>query len=144
MSSTRRRSARPDPARRRLRSNLETLESRQLLAQSPYLPIGNYSLQDFPTDKPPWPTPDVSITKPGSATLSTNEVALTQTTGVVIHGSIGTLEFGGIDGRFPKSFNPLPITIAIGDPTTPTTGPSTIRIDHIYNTSYDDTAFAAG
>src|SRR5438270_6085394 len=64
MSSTRRRSARPDPARRRLRSNLETLESRQLLAQSPYLAMNNYPIQNFPTEKPPGSTPAITIPKP--------------------------------------------------------------------------------
>ena len=48
MSSKRRRSARPDPARRRLGSNLEVLESRQLLAQSPYLPDQFYPLTRLP------------------------------------------------------------------------------------------------
>jgi hypothetical protein len=264
MSSTRRRSARPDPARRRLRSNLETLESRQLLSGSPYLPIGDYATQDFKTEQPPGATPAVTIPKPigtspaalatfqnegktlsgedrqgnrwqlkltgpgeiivtdttptdgvldddintitlvgtdpklsslhgevaqsaraptdftqlptrgtvlfnrlysengvkaivlngfeltdtitppGSSTLSASETGLNQTTGIVINGSIGTLEFGGIDARFPSSFNPQPITISIGAPTTPVNVAANIRIDHIYNTSFDNTAFATG
>ncbi len=47
MSSKRRRSARPDPARFRLRSNLEALESRQLLTQSPYLAVNDLSAHRY-------------------------------------------------------------------------------------------------
>ena len=48
MSSKRRRSSRPDPARYRLGSNLEALESRQLLTQSPYLGVNDYPLTAYP------------------------------------------------------------------------------------------------
>lgn len=262
MKSTRRRSSRTDPARRRLGSHLEALESRQLLAQSPYLAIGDYATQQFLTERPPGPTPPVTIahpigsdprllnslqnegkyltgqdrqgnrwqlkltgpgeiivtdttpndgvldddlntirligtdpnlsslhgeveqsartptdfsqlptlgtlrfnrlvadqgvkaivlngfiltdtiTPPGSASLSPAEIALNQTTGIVLHGGVGTLEFEGIDARFPAAFNPLPITIQIGNPTTPLKVAPFIRIDHIYNTSFNDTIFA--
>ncbi|WP_435010622.1 hypothetical protein P12x_001901 [Tundrisphaera lichenicola] len=264
MKSTSRRSARPDPARRRLRSNLETLESRQLLSGTPYLASGNYPLSDFPVEQPPGPTPDISIPKPigsdpkvlatysnsgkvitgqdrqgnsykltltgpgkiivtdttpndgvldddidtirvvgtdpkksslhgqvsqstrvpsdytllptlgtvrfnqlvaqrslkaivlngfiltdtitppGSTSLSPAETSLNQTTGIQIKGTVGTLEFGGIDARFPASFNPVPITISIGEATTPNNVQPNIRIDRIYNTVYDDTAFSSG
>ncbi len=264
MSSTRRRSARPDPARNRLVSNLELLECRQLLSGSPYLPINDYptttvarifhpgqvpigsvptislptaaeltgtsnqgkivSGQDrqgnrwqlqligpgniivtdtapndgvladnintitlvgtsptksslvgsvqqpynLPNDASLLPTLGTTyfnsltaqsgvksiilngfiltdtITPPGSAALSPAETQLNQTTGIFLHGGVGTLDFGGIDARFPQSFNPVPITINIGNPTTPLTVKPNIRIDHIYNTVYDNTAFSTG
>jgi hypothetical protein len=46
MSSKRRRSARLDPARYRLRSNMEALESRQLLTASPWLNVNSYPLSN--------------------------------------------------------------------------------------------------
>jgi hypothetical protein len=263
MSSKRRRSARPDPARFRLVSNLEMLESRQLLAASPYLPVNAYPtvanaisvkspgsvpigtvaaatisstanptgftnegkvitgedrqgnryelkltgpgeiivtdtspndgvLDDdintitlvgtsatqsvlvgtvqqpyaLPNDATLLPTLGVTyfnsltaqqgvksiilngfiltdtITPPGSTSLSPAETELNQTTGINLHGGVGTLDFEGIDGRFPLSFNPVPINVIIGNPSTPLTIKPSIRIDHIYNTSFDDTAFA--
>ena len=262
MSSKRRRSARPDPARRRFGSNLEVLESRQLLAQSPYFPINSYPLSDNLPAKNPGTVPaaqiahpigtnpailatfqnegtnlsgqdrqgnrwnltltgpgqiivtdtspndgvlddDINtitlvgtsatksvltgtveqsartmtaasllptlgqmyfnslqaqqgvksitlngfvltdtITPPGSATLSAGESFLNQSTGINLHGGVGLLSIEGIDARFPASMNPLPINIVIGNPTTPLTIKPNIRIDHIYNTVYDDTAFA--
>jgi hypothetical protein len=263
MSSKRRRSARPDPARFRLVSNLEILESRQLLSASPYLPIDAYPttantvtvksagsvpigtqvtssisptanpagytnegkvitgedrqgnryelkltgpgeiivtdtspndgvLDDdinaitlvgtsltksvltgtvqqpyaLPNDASLLPTLGVTyfnsltdlngvksvilngfiltdtITPPGSTALSPAETELNQTTGINLHGGVGTLQFEGIDGRFPASFNPVPINVIIGNPATPLTVKPSIRIDHIYNTSFDDTAFA--
>ena len=275
MSSTRRRSARPDPARYRLGSNLEALESRQLLTQSPYLPINAYPLSDFLPARNPGTVPPAqihhpigtdpavlatyqnegkvlsgrdrqgnrwqltltgpgqiivtdatpndgvldddlntitlvgtnatrsvlvgtveqsalqpssstvlstlgqvyfnslqalqgvksitlngfvltdTITPPGSALVSPAESALNQTTGISLLGGVGKLEFEGIDGRFPTP-NPLntttvnlpttmssvPIKITIGSPTTPLSIKPSIRIDHIYNTSYDNTAFS--
>jgi hypothetical protein len=262
MSSTRRRSARPDPARFRLGSNLEFLESRQLLTQTPYLPLSAYPttivqkttdpgsvpigtvvhpigssaatlatysnegkfitgedrqgnrwqltltgpgeiivtdttpndgvLDDdinsitlvgtsltksvltgsveqpyaLPNDASLLPTlgttyfnslTDLSgvksvilngfiltdtITPPGSAALSPAETSLNQTTGINLQGGVSTLDFEGIDGRFPTgAFNPLPITINIGNATTPLTVKPSIRIDNIENTYYDETAF---
>ncbi len=262
MNSKRRRSARPDPARRRFGSNLEVLESRQLLAQSPYIPIGSYPLTNNPTPMNPgsvpaaqishpigtnpavlgafqnqgknltgqdrqgntWnlrltgpgeiivtdtspndgvlddnintitlvgtsPTQSVltgtvqqstrtmteysqlptlgqvyfnslqaqqgvksitlngfvltdTITPPGSVALSPGESFLNQTTGINLHGGVGTLQFEGIDARFPASMDPQPISVIIGNPSTPLTIKPNIRIDHIYNTVFDDTAFA--
>ena len=53
MSSKRRRSARLDPARFRLGSKVEALESRQLLTQSPYLSANSYPLSDnLPVENP--------------------------------------------------------------------------------------------
>ena len=261
MSSKRRRSSRPDPARRRLGSNLEVLESRQLLAQSPYIPINSYPLTNFPPATNPGSVPSAqiyhpigtnpailatyqnegkvlsgedrqgnrwqltltgpgqiivtdtspndgvlddnlntirlvgtsltqsvlvgtveqsarnqtatillptlglinfnslqaqsgvksitlngfiltdTITPPGSATLSPAETSLNQTTGISLQGGVGSLSFEGIDGRFPASMNPQPITVSIGNSTTPLSVHPSIRIDHIYNTSFDDTAF---
>ncbi len=263
MSSKRRRSARPDPARFRLGSNLESLEQRQLLAQSPYLPLTAYPTTDVQTFRHPgqvpigsvatqtipsaaslvgysnegklvtgqdrqgnrWqlqltgpgeiivtdttpndgvladnintitlvgtsPTKSVltgtvqqpyalpndasllptlgttyfnslqalqgvktiilngfiltdTITPPGSQALSPAETSLNQSTGINLHGGVGKLDFQGIDGRFPASFNPVPINVVIGNPTTPLTVKPSIRIDRIYNTSYDDTAFTS-
>jgi hypothetical protein len=262
MSSKRRRSARPDPARFRLVSNLEMLESRQLLAASPFLPINAYPTGPSPAAKNPGSVPigsvatatisstanptgftnegkditgqdrqgnryelkltgpgeiivtdtspndgvlddDINtitlvgtsptqsvltgtvqqpyalpndgnllptlgvtyfnsltaqqgvksiilngfiltdtITPPGSSVLSPAETELNQTTGINLHGGVGTLDFEGIDGRFPITFNPVPINVIIGNPSTPLTVKPSIRIDHIYNTSFDDTAFA--
>ena len=275
MSSKRRRSSRPDPARFRLGSNLEALESRQLLTQSPYLSINNYPLTNFPTAKDPGRVPAAQIshpigtdpailatyqnegkdltgedrqgnrwhltltgpgqiivtdatpndgvldddlntitlvgtsatksvltgtvsvsfrnpttnsqvtnlgqvyfnslkalqgvksitlngfvltdtvTPPGSAVTSPAETAINQTTGIQLLGGVGFLEFEGIDGRFPTP-NPAntttvtlpttmtsdPISIVIGNPTTPLSIHPNIRIDHIYNTVYDNTAFS--
>lgn len=263
MSSSRRRSARPDPARRRTESNLEALESRQLLTQSSYFPINSYPLSDTLPFKHPGMLPAVqishpigtnpailagyqnegrnlsgqdrqgnrwnlvltgpgaiivtdtspndgvlddnlntirlvgtnpktsvltgtveqsarvmtdtsllptlgtlyfnslqaqqgvrsiilngfiltdTITPPGSAALSDAEISLNQTTGINLHGGVSTLSFEGIDARFPTgTFNPVPINVLIGNPTTPLTVHPNIRIDHIYNTMYDNTAFA--
>jgi hypothetical protein len=275
MSSKRRRSARLDPARYRLWSNLEALETRQLLTQSPYLATNNYPLSDntptyspgsVPVTGPSHPigtdpavlatyqnegkditgedrqgnryhlvlkgpgeiivtdtspndgalddnidtitlvgtsltksvltgtveqsfhqpsttellatlgqvyfnalvadsgvkTVDLNgfvltdtITPLGSATTSPLESALNQTTGINLEGGVGLLEFEGIDGRFPtpnplntatESLNPSmtsdPIDISIGTPTTPLTVQPNIRIDHIYNTVYDSSAFS--
>jgi hypothetical protein len=262
MSSMRRRSARPDPARRRIGTNLEVLESRQLLTQTPYIPINSYPLTDFPPFKHPGSVPSAqiahpigtdpailatyqnegkfltgqdregnrweltltgpgqiivtdatpndgvldddlntirlvgtdpkrsiltgtvqqsartatdssqlpsfgllrfnslqaqqgvktiilngfiltdTITPPGSIALSPAESFLNQTTGINLHGGVGRLDFEGIDARFPASENPLPINIVIGSPTTPLKVRPSIRIDHIYNTSFDDTAFS--
>lgn len=261
MNHMRRRSARPDPARRRLGSNLEVLESRQLLAQSPYFPINSYPLTDTPSAKNPGSVPSAQIahpigtnpatlatyqnegkdltgedrqgnrweikltgpgeiivtdtspndgvlddnintitlvgtsltktvvtgtveqsarqptdytqlatlgqvyfnslqaqqgvksiilngfvltdtlTPPGSTTLSAAETELNQTTGINLHGGVGTLDISGIDARFPASFSPVPISVIIGNSTTPLTVKPDIRIDRIVNTSYDDTAF---
>jgi hypothetical protein len=58
MSSKRRRSARLDPARYRLWSKLEALETRQLLTQSPYLPVNDYNL-----------TNTLPVVNPGSVPL---------------------------------------------------------------------------
>jgi hypothetical protein len=274
MSSTRRRSARLDPARFRLGSNLEALESRQLLTQSPWLSVNDYPLTNtLPVQNPgSVPLPDINhpigtnpailsgysnegkvisgedrqgnrytlkltgpgeiivtdtspndgalddnintitlvgtsptqsvltgtveasfnqpttpellsslgqvyfnalvdnqgiktiilngfvltdtITPAGSATLSPLESALNQTTGINLAGGVGLLEFEGIDGRFPNPtadsptdvLNPPltsdPIDITIGNSTTPLTVKPNIRIDHIYNTAYDSSAFA--
>ena len=74
MSSSRRRSSRPDSARRRPTRALETLETRQLLAQSPYLPINDYPVGDFTTTTDPGRVPAAQISHPiGSnpATLAT-------------------------------------------------------------------------
>ncbi len=264
MSSSRRRSARLDPARRRIGSNLEVLESRQLLTQSPYLAIQNYPSTEFPVVHSPGQVPgayiahpigssqatlnsfsnqgkvlsgqdrqgnrwQITVTGPGYAIVTdttpadgvldddlntitlvgtdpnktvvtgqveqsfrtvsnyqqinslgtvrfnrldanngvksiilngflltdtitpvgetiaaTGEPGLNATTGISLHGGVGFLSFEGIDARFPLSENPQPIVVSIGDPTTPLTVHPNIRIDHIYNTSYDDTAFAAG
>ncbi len=264
MSFKRRRSARLDPARLRVGSNLETLESRQLLTQSPYLPVNDYPLSEFPAATSPGRVPgayiahpigssqatlnslgnsgkyltgedrqgnrwEITVTGPGYAvvndttpadgildddlntitlvgtdpnktvvtgqveqstrtvsnyqqlnTLGTvqfnrleanhgvksivlngflltdtidpvgdtlaqsGETALNATTGIFLHGGVGLLAFEGIDARFPLSDNPQPIVVAIGDPTTPLKVHPNIRIDHIYNTSYDDTAFLTG
>ena len=275
MSSTRRRSARPDPSRYRPASSLEALESRQLLTQSPYLAINAYPLTDYlPATNPgSVPLADVqhpigsnpavlatyqnqgkiltgqdrqgnrwqltlkgpgqiivtdttpndgvldddintitlvgtsltrstlvgtveqsarqpttqellttlgqvyfnrleatqgvksivlngfvltdTITPPGSQTLSPLESALNQTTGINLQGGVGLLEFGGIDGFFPTP-NPLniattalpttmssdPIRVVIGSPTSPLKVHPNVRIDHIYNTVYDNTAFS--
>ena len=275
MSSRRRRSARLSPARYRLGSNVEALESRQLLTQSPYLPLKDYPLYNNPpalnpgtvpigpvnhpigtnpailatyqnegreitgedrqgnrydlrltgpgeiivTDtspndgvlddnintitlvgtsltksvltgtveqsfhQPSSPTSLASlgqvyfnslvadqgvksvvlngfvltdtITPPGSATTSPLESALNQTTGINLLGGVGYLAFEGIDGRFPTpntansgltTLNPSmtsdPIEINIGTPTSPLTVQPNIRIDHIYNTSYDSTGYS--
>ena len=64
MSSSRRRSARPDPARFRVGSSLESLESRQLMTQSPYLAIGNYPLADFAPARDPGTVPNAQIAHP--------------------------------------------------------------------------------
>ncbi len=264
MSSSRRRSARLDPARRRFGSNLEALEGRQLLAQSPYLAIQNYPLSEVPAPLNPGRVPgayiahpigsslatlnsyqnqgkyltgqdrqgnrwEIRVTGPGYAIVTdttpadgvldddlntitlvgtdpnttvvtgqveqsyrtisnyqqittlgtvrfnrleaingvksitlngflltdtltpvgesittTGEPGLNATTGVFLHGGVGFLSFEGIDARFPLSQNPQPIVVAIGDPTTPLTVHPNVRIDHIYNTSYDDLAFAPG
>jgi hypothetical protein len=261
MSSSRRRSARPDPARRRQWSNLEVLESRQLLTQTPYLPLSGYPTGDTLPFKHPGQVPAAQIahpigtnpavlatyqnegknltgedrqgntwnlvltgpgeiivtdtspndgvldddintitlvgtnpktsvltgtveestrvmtdysllptlgtvyfnrlqavqgvkqivlngfiltdtlTPPGSKVLSSAESNLNQTTGIYLPGGVGTLSFEGIDARFPASFNPLPITISIGNSTTPLKVHPNIRIDSIVNTVYDDTAF---
>ena len=275
MSSKRRRSARLDPARFRLGSYVEALESRQLLTQSPYLNVNSYPVAEFPAALNPGSVPlpqvnhpigtdpavlatyqnegrDISgqdrqgnryhlhlsgpgeiivtdvtpndgvlhdnintitligtnstqsvltgtveqsfnqpsspallstlgqvyfnalvvdqgvksiilngfvltdtITPPGSATTSPLESALNQTTGINLLGGVGLLEFEGIDGRFPTpnpansafvTLNPSmtsdPIDINIGNATTPLTVQPDIRIDHIYNTSYDSNAFS--
>jgi len=257
-----RRSVRPDPARRRLRSSLEALESRQLLAQTPYLPISGYTIAEHLPALDRGPVPPAIITHPiGSdpnllatyqnagkhlsgqdrqgnrwnidvsgpgyaivtdttpndgvldddlATISLVGTSLTQTvvtgqvsqsyrtpssytqlptlgqvrfnrleaqdgvksiilngfeltdtitqtvasqilspaepnynaiTGVQLHGGVQLLEFEGINGVFPTSLNPSPIVVAIGNATTPIKVHPTIRIDHIYNTAFDDTAF---
>ena len=96
-----------------------------------------------------------TITPPGSATTSPLEAALNQTAGVDLNGGVGYLAFEGIDGRFPTpnpanttvvSGNPSmtsdPIDIVIGNPTTPQKVQPNIRIDHIYNTVYDSSAFS--
>jgi len=96
-----------------------------------------------------------TITPPGSPTLSPLESALNQTTGIDLQGGVGLLEFEGIDGRFPTpnaansgivSLNPSissdPIDIKIGNSTTPLTVQPNIRIDHIYNTVFDSSAFS--
>ena len=274
MSTKRRRSSRPDPARFRLGSNLEALESRQLLTQSPYLNVNSYPLTNFPAATNPGPVPPAqishpigtdpavlatyqnegkvltgedrqgnrwqltltgpgqiivtdttpndgsldddintitlvgtsptksvltgtvqqsfrnaattieltnlgqvyfnslvdlqgvksivlngfvltdTITPPGSATLSPAESALNQTTGIELLGGVSNLSFEGINGRFPTP-NPAntttvglpttmssdPIEIVIGNSTTPLTIHPNIRIDHIDNTVYDNTAF---
>ncbi len=262
MKSSRRQSARPDPARRRLRSNLEVLESRQLLAQSPYLPLNGYTIAETVPPTDPGPVPAAQIAHPigsdptvlstyqnagkflsgqdrqgnrwsitvkgpgyaivtdttptdgvldddlatitlvgtsltqttvtgqveqsyraptsytllptlgevrfnrlqaqngvksiilngflltdtitqtsGGGVLSPAEANFNATTGIQLHGGVGLLEFEGINAVAPSSLNPLPINIAIGNQTTPLTVHPTIRIDHIYNTTYDDTAF---
>ncbi len=83
-----------------------------------------------------------TITPPGSSTLSPAESFLNQTTGINLHGGVGTLNIEGIDARFPASMDPQPINIVIGNPSTPLSIKPNIRIDHIYNTVYNDTAFA--
>ncbi len=69
---------------------------------------------------------------------------LNATTGINLRGGVGRLSFEGIDARLPASQNPNPINIVIGGPTTPLTVKPSIRIDHITNTVYDDTAFQTG
>ena len=64
MSSSRRRSARPDPARRRQWSNLEVLESRQLLTQTPYSPIKDYPSSDTLPFQHPGQVPTAQIAHP--------------------------------------------------------------------------------
>ena len=70
MSSSRRRSSRPNSASRRPTRDLETLETRQLLAQSTYLPLSAYPLSDFPrTVADPGRVPPAIIDHPiGSST----------------------------------------------------------------------------
>jgi hypothetical protein len=72
MSSSRRRSARPDPARRRLWSNLEVLESRQLLTQTPYIPIKDYPSTDTLPFQHPGQVPTAQIAHP----IGTNPAVL--------------------------------------------------------------------
>jgi hypothetical protein len=96
-----------------------------------------------------------TITPPGSATLSPLESAMNQTTGINLLGGVGTLDFEGIDGRFPTpntansintTLNPSmtsdPIEINIGNTTTPLTVEPNIRIDHIDNTVYDSNVYS--
>ena len=74
MSSSRRRSSRPSSAYRRPTRALETLETRQLLAQSTYLPIGAYPLTDFPAAQDPGRVPAAQVDHPigsGPAILAT-------------------------------------------------------------------------
>ena len=71
MSSSRRRSSRPDSARRRPDRALETLETRQLLAQSPYLPINAYPLYDFPPARDPGRVPAAQIDHPIGSSQAT-------------------------------------------------------------------------
>jgi len=74
MGSSRRRSSRPSSANRRPTRVLETLETRQLLTQSPYLAINAYPLNDFPAAKDSGRVPPAIIDHPiGSspATLAT-------------------------------------------------------------------------
>ena len=252
--STRRRSARPDPARRRLGSSVEMLETRQLLSQTSYLPIGSYPTASSTLATNPGSVPSayishpvgsdpstlvgygnegkflsgqdrqgnrwtLTLTGPGeiivtdvtpndsvlddnlntirligtnintsslvgqveqSARTPTDYTQLTtlgelkfdrlvadngvksiilngfvltdtvtqpgasglnSTTGIQLHGGVGNLSFEGINAPMPASQNPVPIVVSIGDPTTPLTVKPTIRIDHIYNTVFDDTAF---
>jgi hypothetical protein len=253
MKSTRRRSDRPTAASRRWRSSLEGLETRQLLAQSPYLP--NYNGSPYPLQTSPGPTPPITLTQPigssaaalatysnegktltgqdrqgdtwtlkltgpgeiivtdispndgvlddelntiqlvgtsltqsvltgtvapspripsdatqlatvgtlefnsliattGVKTINLNGFILTDTvtpaggtglnasTTINLAGGVQNLSFEGIDARLPVSQDPVPINVTIGNPTTPLKIKPSIRIDHIYNTAYDDTSAA--
>ena len=251
MKYSRRRSSRPNSASRRPTRDLETLETRQLLAQSTYLPINAYPLTDYPqTVQDPGRVPpaiidhpigsstaqlatygnegklitgtdrqgnryELKLTGPGyiivtdttptdgvldddintirlvgtdihksvltgqtieslNAPLSYTQLptlgqvrfnsliadsgvkritlngfvlsdTVTQdgatnynlTTGINLAGGVQRLEFQGVDARYPAAFNPQPITIAIGSPTTPLKAKPDIRIDSITNTVYD-------
>ncbi len=64
MSSSSRRSSRPQSARLRPTRDLETLEIRQLLAQTPYLAVNAYPLYDFPPAKDPGRVPPAIIDHP--------------------------------------------------------------------------------
>ena len=267
MKSEQRRSARPDPARRRLRSNLEVLEGRRLLSQSPYPPVNGILIADSSPATNPGPVPPAQIAhpigssasalatveagnsgkvisgedrqgnrytitvkgpgyaivtdttpndgvldddidtitligtsatkttvtgtvaqsyrtpsdytqlptlgqirfnrlqsqagvksiilngfvltdtitqSPSAQALSPAEGSENQTTGISLPGGVSLLEFEGIDGIFESGLNPSPIVVSIGASTTPIKAKPTIRIDHIYNTAYDNTAFDAG
>lgn len=71
MSSSRRRTSRPSSAQRRPVRALETLETRQLLAQSPYLPINAYPLTDFPAARDPGRVPAAQIDHPIGSSQAT-------------------------------------------------------------------------
>ncbi len=75
MSSSRRRSSRPHSASRRPTRDLETLETRQLLAQSTYLALSAYPLTDFTASgaADPGRVPAAQIDHPiGSSTAALN------------------------------------------------------------------------
>jgi hypothetical protein len=84
MSSKRRRSARLDPARFRLWSKLEALESRQLLTQTPYLNVNDYPLTNTVPAHNPGSVPLPEINHP----IGTNPAILSgfQNEGKVITG----------------------------------------------------------
>jgi hypothetical protein len=98
MSSSRRRSARPDPARRRLWSNLEVLESRQLLSQSPYIPLNDYPTPASTTFTHPGQVPAAQVAHPiGSnpAVLATYQNEGKTLTGEDRQGNTWTLTLTG-------------------------------------------------
>ena len=84
MSSSRRRSSHPHSARRRPTRDLETLEIRQLLAQSPYLAVNSYPLVDFPPAQDPGRVPAAQIDHPIGSNPSV--LATYQNQGKVITG----------------------------------------------------------
>ncbi len=84
MSSSRRRASRPDSARPRPTRDLETLETRQLLSNTPYLAVNAYPLTDFPAAKDPGKVPAAQVDHP----IGTSQAVLAtyQNQGKVITG----------------------------------------------------------
>ena len=64
MSSSRRRSSRSPSARRRPPRDLERLEIRQVLSQTPYLAVSDYPLRDFDNAQDPGRVPAAQISHP--------------------------------------------------------------------------------
>jgi len=56
---------------------------------------------------------------------------------IALLGGVRTLAFRGIEAVVDTAVDPTPIDVIIGDPSTPLTVRPDIRIDHIFNTSFD-------
>lgn len=63
------------------------------------------------------------------------------TTGISLHGGTYRLSLQAIDASSPATANPQPITVSIGDPTSPLTIKPSVYIDRIINTVYNDANF---
>jgi hypothetical protein len=63
--------------------------------------------------------------------------------GIFLYGGVRTLEFHNIQAQTDLSTSHVPLSIVIGDPTTPITVKPTLHFDSIYNTVFNSTATTA-